>query len=95
VIPNPDLRLKPEMFAKVELAEAAGKKVLVVPSAAVLNDAEHARLVVAGGDNVYRLRIVQIGPEVNGRVRILEGVKAGERVVTDGALFLKNEIDMR
>ena len=95
VIPNPDLRLKPEMFAKVELAEAAGQKVLLVPSAALLNDAEHARLVIAGNDNMYRLRIVQAGPEVNGRVRILDGVKPGERVVTEGALFLKNDMEMR
>jgi membrane fusion protein, heavy metal efflux system len=95
VVPNGDARLKPEMFAKVELAEAAGKKVLVVPSRAILNDAEHARLIVAGTDDVYRLRIVQAGPEFDGKVRILDGVKAGEKVVVDGALFLKSEIENR
>jgi len=95
VAPNPDGRLKPEMFAKVELTEGSGKKVLLVPSRAILNDAEHSRVVVAGDDNIYRLRVVEVGPEVDGKVRILDGVKAGERVVMDGALFLKNEIDNR
>jgi cobalt-zinc-cadmium efflux system membrane fusion protein len=95
IVKNPDRRLKPEMFAKIELTESAGKKVLVVPSRAILSDADSSRIVVAGADNVYRLRVVQVGPEVGGKIRILDGVKAGERIVTDGALFLKNEIDNR
>ena len=95
LVPNPDGHLKPEMFAKVELTEAEGKKVLVVPSRAILNDAQHSRVVVMGHDQVYQLRVVQVGAEVDGKVRILDGVKAGEKVVVDGALFLKNEIDNR
>jgi membrane fusion protein, heavy metal efflux system len=95
VVPNPDTRLKPEMFARVELAELGGKKVIVVPSRAILNDAEHSRVIVAGDDNVYRMRVVQAGPEIDGRVRLLGGVTAGERVVVEGALFLKSEIDNR
>jgi cobalt-zinc-cadmium efflux system membrane fusion protein len=95
IVKNPDRRLKPEMFAKIELVEASGKKVLVVPSRAILSDADHSRIVIAGDDNVYRLRTVQVGPEVGGKVRILDGAKAGEKLVTEGALFLKNEIDNR
>ena len=95
VLPNPDSRLKPEMFARVELAELGGKKVIVVPSRAILNDAEHARVIVAGDDNVYRLRVVDVGPEIEGKVRIMSGVSAGDRVVTEGALFLRNEIENR
>ena len=34
-----------------------------------------------------------VGPEVDGQVRVLGGIKPGERIVTDGALFLKNEMD--
>ncbi len=95
VVPNPGVRLKPEMFAKVELTETGGKKVLVVPSRAILNDSEHSRVVMATADNVFQMRVVQVGPETGGKVRILDGVKAGEKIVTEGALFLKNEIDNR
>ena len=95
VVPNPGQRLKPEMFAKVELTETNGKKVLVVPSRAILNDSEHSRVVVGTGDNVFRMRVVQVGPEVGGKVRVLDGLKPGEKIVTEGALFLKNEIDNR
>lgn len=94
VVPNGDGRLKPEMFAKVELSDMHGKKVIVIPSRAVLSDADHSRVIVADG-NVFRMRVVQVGPEIDGKVRVLTGVKAGESLVTEGALFLKNEIDNR
>jgi cobalt-zinc-cadmium efflux system membrane fusion protein len=95
VVPNPDSRLKPEMFAKIELTGTGGKKVIVVPSRAVLNDSEHSRVVVADADNLFRMRVVQVGPETGGVVRVIEGLRPGEHVVTEGALFLKNEIDNR
>lgn len=95
VIPNPAGRLKPEMFAKIELSEGKGKKVMLIPSKAVLSDAEHSRVVVAEPDNVFRMRVVQVGSDVDGKVRVLDGLKPGERIVTEGALFLKNELDNR
>ena len=93
VVPNPNNRLKPEMFAKVELTEANGKKVLVVPSRAVLNDSEHSRVVVSVGESLFKMRVDQVGPEVDGKVRVLDGSKTGDTVVTEGAIFLKNELD--
>jgi len=95
VIPNKGSRLKPEMFAQIELTSSGGQKVVTIPSRAVLSDADHARVVVASDDNIFRLRVVQVGPELQGKVRVLDGLKAGERLVVDGALFLKNEIENR
>jgi cobalt-zinc-cadmium efflux system membrane fusion protein len=94
-VPNPGQRLKPEMFAKVELTSAAGGKVLAIPSRAVLNDSEHSRVVTVDNDNVFSMRIVEVGPENGGKVRVLSGLKPGEKIVTEGALFVKNEIDNR
>jgi cobalt-zinc-cadmium efflux system membrane fusion protein len=93
VVPNPQNRLKPEMFAKVDLTESAGKKAIVVSSKAILTDAEHARVIVASEGNVFRQRIVEMGPEVDGKVRVLSGLAVGDKVVTDGAIFLKREIE--
>jgi cobalt-zinc-cadmium efflux system membrane fusion protein len=92
-VPNPDLRLKPEMFANIELDDIQGKKVITLPARAVLTDAEHSVVLVAGNDDVYRPRVVTVGPEVGGHVRVLDGLKAGENVVTDGAVFLKHEME--
>ena len=95
VVPNPDARLKPEMFAKVDLTASGGAKVILVPSSAVLSDSEKPRVIIVTGENVFRLQSIQVGSEVDGKVRILSGLQAGQKVVTDGALFLKNEIEER
>jgi cobalt-zinc-cadmium efflux system membrane fusion protein len=92
VVPNPNGKLKPEMFAKISLADASGKKVLVIPARAVLNEAGRFRVIVVEG-NLFRPVNVEVGPEIDGRVRVLSGLKAGDRLVTDGALFLKHDID--
>ena len=94
VVPNPNGKLKPEMFAKISLADAQGKQVLVIPARAVLNEAGKFRVIVVDG-NTFRPVGVDVGPEVDGRVRVLSGLKAGDKVVTDGALFLKHDIDNR
>ena len=93
LIPNPGHRLKPEMFAKVELSDVGGKKAIVLPSTAVLTDSEHARVIVATEGNVFRQRVVALGPEADGKVRVLTGIKPGEKVVVDGAIFLKREME--
>jgi cobalt-zinc-cadmium efflux system membrane fusion protein len=95
VLPNADQRLKPEMFARVELVDTGGRKTIEVPSAAVLYDSDHASVIVYGADEVFRLRTVEVGPEAGGKVRIVSGLTAGEKIVTEGALFLKHEIENR
>jgi len=92
-VSNPDERLKPEMFAKVELAHESGAKSVVIPAKAVLADSEHSRVIIDTGNGVFRSRVLTVGPELDGQVRVLAGLKPGERIVTDGALFLKNEMD--
>jgi len=93
VIPNPGGRLKPEMFARIELAESGSQKAVVVSSKAILTDSEHARVIVATEGNVFRQRVVEMGPELDGKVRVLKGLAAGEKVVTEGAIFLKREME--
>jgi cobalt-zinc-cadmium efflux system membrane fusion protein len=93
VVPNPEQRLKPEMFARVELATTGQHKAILLPSRAILTDSQHTRVIIASEGNVFRQRTVETGPEVDGKVRILGGIKPGEKVVTDGAIFLKREME--
>ncbi len=92
-VPNRDLRLKPEMFAKIELSDIGEKKAIILPSSAIITDSEHTRVFVGGSDHIYRQRIVTVGPEVDDHVRVLSGLKVGEQVVTEGAIFLKRELE--
>jgi cobalt-zinc-cadmium efflux system membrane fusion protein len=84
VVLNPGNRLKPEMFAKLELTDAGQKKTILLPSKAILTDSEHTKVIVASEGNIYRQRVVETGPEADGKVRIVSGIKPGERIVTDG-----------
>jgi cobalt-zinc-cadmium efflux system membrane fusion protein len=93
VVDNKTHRLKPEMFAKVDVLNAAGRKIILVPAQAVLNDGDKSIVIVASEGNVFRARRVDVGPEVDGKVRLLSGLRPGEKIVTDGAIFMKREID--
>ena len=95
VVANADHRLKPEMFAKMVVENASNRKFIAVPSKAVLNDGEASVVVVATEGNVFRARKVEVGPDTDGQVRIVAGLTPGEKIVTDGAIFMKRDIDRR
>jgi membrane fusion protein, heavy metal efflux system len=90
---NPGHKLKPEMFAKVDVKNVAGRKFMTVPSKAVLTEGDKSVVIVATEGNTFRTRRVDVGPEMDGHIRILGGIAPGEKVVTDGAIFMKREIE--
>ncbi len=80
LVPNPDGRLRPGMFAvaKLQLAE---KAMPVVSSGAILRDDTEARLFVVAADKQIQERLVQLGEVKGDVVAVLSGVTAGEAVV--------------
>jgi cobalt-zinc-cadmium efflux system membrane fusion protein len=95
VADNPDHKLKPEMFARVALPLAGPAAAVTVPANAVLSDGEANVVMVAMADGKFAKRRVEIGAESEGRLAVLSGLRPGERVVVDGALFLKAELENR
>jgi cobalt-zinc-cadmium efflux system membrane fusion protein len=93
VVPNADHRLKPEMFARVEIRSSGKQKVILVPTQAVLADGDRSLVIVATEGNTFRARRVEVGPENDGKVRVLSGLTPGEKIVTEGAIFMKREIE--
>jgi cobalt-zinc-cadmium efflux system membrane fusion protein len=91
-VPNPDRRLKPAMFARVTLKAPPGRRLLVVPTTALLSDGDRFRVLVRGADGKLVPRAVDIGPEVSGHVVVLNGLHAGEEIVAEGALFAQREL---
>jgi len=86
-VPNADGRLKPDMFANVEITtDVAGNAISVLQSA-VLDDGGKSFVFVAE-DNGYKKRQVQTGIKTGDRVEIVDGVKAGDRVVIKGNYLL-------
>jgi Cu(I)/Ag(I) efflux system membrane fusion protein len=81
------------MFARVEVRSSGKQKVIMVPSQAVLSDGDRSLVIVATEGNTFRARRVEVGPETEGKVRVLGGLTPGEKIVTEGAIFMKREIE--
>ena len=91
-LPNPDGRLKPEMYATVTLDTGAPHRAVVVPAAAVQETEGHAVVFVEEAPGRFRPSEVTTGAEEQGLVEIRAGLRAGERVATTGEFLLKSAL---
>jgi membrane fusion protein, heavy metal efflux system len=87
-IDNHDLALKPEMFATFRIITSGATESPAVPAAAVVYEGAAAHVWVVGSDGLLSLRAIRTGRSDDGLVEVLEGLKAGERIVTKGGLFI-------
>jgi len=89
-IENPDFRLKPGLSGFARIRRTA-KDVLAVPSIAILNPSgEQASVFVVDGTNHAKLTKVRPGIVVNAMTEISDGLKEGDKVVTVGQFYLKD-----
>ena len=86
-VANPDGRLKPDMFANVQIVTDMNRAAISIPQSAVLNDEGKTIVFVAEG-NGYKKRQVQAGIQNNDRVEIVDGLTAGDKVVVKGNYLL-------
>lgn len=83
-VPNPDLRLKPGMFASADLTLRVREEAIVIPEAALMPQGEHFAVIVVDADLTAQMRPVKPGIRSAGRVEILEGLQPDELVVVEG-----------
>ncbi|MCU0764638.1 MAG: efflux RND transporter periplasmic adaptor subunit [Burkholderiaceae bacterium] len=93
-LPNPQGRLKPAMYAQVEIA-AAGRPQLVVPSSAVIDNGRRRVVLVDRGEGRFEPRDVKLGERGDEFTAVLEGVKDGERVVVAANFLLDSEANLK
>jgi cobalt-zinc-cadmium efflux system membrane fusion protein len=86
---NPDMLLKPNMFASVTLKGAEQSQV-VLPTSALLMNNDRTSVFVATGDWTFERRVVELSLEDGPEVAIASGVKAGEQVVVKGGILLND-----
>jgi len=92
---NPELALKPDMFANVSVQ--AGKQIdaVIVPSEAIVRTGQQEQVFVQRAPGHFEPRKVIIGVESEGQVQILEGIKAGEIVVTSSQFLIDSESKLK
>jgi len=93
-IPNPDRRLRPGMMLTVGI-ETAPRMSLSVPELAIVGEGERRYVFVLDEGNRARRTEVRTGLRTAGRVEILEGLRPGQRVVTEGVVKVADGMQVR
>ncbi len=93
-LPNPGWKLKPGMFANVELQISRGER-LVVPSTAVLDSGTEQLVFVDRGQGMFEPRKVTTGVRTRDWYEILEGIEPGDPVVTSGNFLIDSESNLK
>ena len=91
VFDNPDLLLKPEMFAEVTIYAGKQLNAVVIPSEAVIRSGSRNQVFVVRAPGKFEPRQVTLGLASNGKVAVIKGVKAGEEVVTSAQFLIDSE----
>lgn len=85
VVRNPDNFLTPGMFGNMRMAAGGTEKALLVPDTAVQTDQARKLLLVVGRDGTVATKEVELGPVIDGGLRVVRGGLApGDRVVIEG-----------
>jgi RND family efflux transporter MFP subunit len=94
VMANPGLILKPGMYVNVEIAADLGRQ-LVVPASAILHSGTRAVAFVDRGEGNLEPRTITTGPQVDGEIVVLSGLKAGDRVVSSANFLIDSEAQLQ
>ncbi|MGE0624782.1 MAG: efflux RND transporter periplasmic adaptor subunit [Pseudomonadales bacterium] len=92
---NPDLLLKPEMFAEVVIHAGRQEDAIVVPAEAIVRSGASTQVFVVRAPGKFEPRVVETGLESDGRVSVIDGLKAGEEVVTSALFLIDSESKLR
>jgi cobalt-zinc-cadmium efflux system membrane fusion protein len=90
VTQNPQAVLKKDMFVDAVIHTKSGKRVLTVPTSAILrNDQNLPFVYVEAGPGQFGQRLVNLGAQQNDQTEVVSGAKAGEKIVEEGSVFLQ------
>lgn len=83
-IPNPDFKLRPGQFARLQVDTATGSgQALMIPEQALMQEGD-TRFVYTVVDGKAKRSVIQTGTRVPGAIEVVKGLKAGDVVITAG-----------
>jgi Cu(I)/Ag(I) efflux system membrane fusion protein len=94
ILPNPDGLLKPQMFTDVEIKIDLGKR-LAIPEDAVIDTGTKKVVYLDKGEGYFEPREVTLGLRGEGMVEVTKGLKAGEKVVSEGNFLIDSEAKLK
>jgi RND family efflux transporter MFP subunit len=95
LFPNPENILRPGMYAKVRAQTEVQHNALLVPQSAVFSIQGQYEVAVVGADNRVMLRQVTPGRKDSSLWVIEDGLKSGERVITEGVQKVQEGMEVK
>ena len=95
LFPNPDYILRPGLYAKIRVAADVERGALLVPQSAILETQGQFQVAVVGADDRVSLRMVKTGKQTGDLRIITDGLKPGERVVTEGLQRVSDGMEVK
>ena len=92
---NPELLLKPEMFAEVVIKSDKHVDTIVIPAEAVIRSGQSERVFVVRAPGKFEPVIVKLGIQSAGQVAVLEGIEDGDEVVVSAQFLVDSESSLR
>jgi Cu(I)/Ag(I) efflux system membrane fusion protein len=92
---NPELLLKPEMFAEVIIKSDKRINTVVIPSEAVIRSGQNDRVFVVRAPGKFEPVIVKLGFQSAGQVAVLEGIEDGDEVLVSAQFLVDSESSLR
>jgi membrane fusion protein (multidrug efflux system) len=90
VFPNPDTFLRPGGYGRVRLSTRTAAGALLIPQRAVTELQGSYQVAVVGNDNRVSIRSVTVADRVDKLWIVTDGLKAGERVIVEGLLKVRD-----
>ncbi len=94
---HPDVRvqLKPDMYATVTIESPVVREAVAISEQAVIRTGERSVGIVSLGNGWFEPRDLRLGVTADGWVEVLQGVRAGERIVTSSQFLIDSESNLR
>jgi Cu(I)/Ag(I) efflux system membrane fusion protein len=93
-LPNPGMKLKPEMFVNALIRIPLGNSI-VVPTTAVMDTGKRQVIWVEKSPGVFQPQDVKVGQQTGDKIQILSGIKAGSKIAVSGGYLIDSESQLK
>ncbi|OGU32518.1 MAG: hypothetical protein A2X67_12790 [Ignavibacteria bacterium GWA2_55_11] len=92
---TPTFELKPDMYATVKISSPVSIYDVAVPEEAIIRSGERNIAVMSLGGGYFDPRDVKLGVSANGFVQVLDGIRAGEKIVVSSQFLIDSESNLK
>jgi Cu(I)/Ag(I) efflux system membrane fusion protein len=93
-MPNPGMRLKPDMFVNA-IIKIPLVKGIIIPVTSVIDTGKRQVVWVETSSGMFEPRDVQVGERVEEKLQILSGIKPGDKVAVSGGYLIDSESQLK